>query len=46
MTERRLPTRQEVLSYLHERRNWGRWGPDDQVGALNLSGQNIHAALR
>ena len=36
MTERRLPTRQEVLSYLHDRRNWGRWGQDDQVGALNL----------
>jgi hypothetical protein len=22
--------------YLTENRNWGRWGPDDQVGALNL----------
>jgi kynurenine formamidase len=34
--ERRLPTRAEVLAYLHERRNWGRWGQDDQVGTLNL----------
>jgi kynurenine formamidase len=36
MTERRIPTRAEVLAYLHERRNWNRWGKDDQVGALNL----------
>jgi kynurenine formamidase len=36
MTERRVPTREEVLAYLHERRNWNRWGKDDQVGALNL----------
>jgi len=36
MAERRLPTEAEVKGYLHDRRNWGRWGPDDQVGALNL----------
>jgi hypothetical protein len=30
------PSRADVESYLHERRNWGRWGPDDQVGAVNL----------
>jgi kynurenine formamidase len=36
MAERRVPTREEVLGYLHDRRNWGRWGKDDQVGALNL----------
>jgi kynurenine formamidase len=31
------PTRDEVLEYLHgARRNWGRWGPDDQVGTINL----------
>jgi hypothetical protein len=34
--ERRLPTPAEVMSYLHERRNWGRWGKDDQKGAMNL----------
>ena len=36
MAERHVPTREEVLGYLHDRRNWGRWGKDDQVGALNL----------
>ena len=36
MTERRLPTEAEVKSWLTDRRNWGRWGPDDQRGAINL----------
>jgi hypothetical protein len=36
MPERPLPTEQEVLRYIRERRNWGRWGQDDQVGAINL----------
>lgn len=36
MAEHRIPTREEVLSYLHERHNWGRWGADDEVGAMNL----------
>ena len=34
--ERRLPTQQEVESYLRDRRNWGRWGKDDDIGAINL----------
>ena len=34
--ERRIPTKEEVLAYLHEDRNWGRWGQDDQVGAVNM----------
>ena len=34
--ERRVPTREEVLAYLKDNRNWGRWGPDDQVGAVNM----------
>ena len=34
--ERRVPTKEEVLAYLKEDRNWGRWGDDDQVGAVNL----------
>jgi hypothetical protein len=34
--ERRVPTRAEVLAYLKEDRNWGRWGNDDQMGAVNL----------
>ena len=36
LTERSMPSRDEVESYLVDRRNWGRWGPDDQVGAVNL----------
>ncbi len=26
MDERTLPSKQEVESYLRDRRNWGRWG--------------------
>jgi len=36
LPERPLPSRAEVDAYLRDRRNWGRWGPDDQVGAVNL----------
>jgi kynurenine formamidase len=31
-----IPTKDEVLSYLRDRRNWARWGKDDQRGAINL----------
>ncbi len=31
-----IPTRDEVRAYIRERRNWGRWGDDDQMGAINL----------
>ncbi len=34
--ERPIPTKAEVESYLRDRRNWGRWGADDQLGAVNL----------
>ena len=34
--ERRVPTKAEVLAYLKEDRNWGRWGNDDQMGAMNM----------
>ena len=34
--ERRVPTKDEVLAYLKEDRNWGRWGADDQKGAVNM----------
>ncbi len=34
--ERQVPTKDEVMAYLLEDSNWGRWGPDDQVGAVNL----------
>jgi kynurenine formamidase len=36
MAERRLPTETEVKSWLTTRNNWGRWGKDDQRGAINL----------
>jgi hypothetical protein len=36
MAEHPLPSRAEVDGYLRDRRNWGRWGADDQVGAVNL----------
>ena len=36
MPERALPSDKEVLSWIRERRNWGRWGKDDQKGVLNL----------
>ncbi len=34
--ERPLPTKQDVDSWLKDRRNWGRWGDDDERGAVNL----------
>ncbi len=34
--DRRLPTQAEVDAWYTERRNWGRWGADDQLGAINL----------
>ena len=30
------PTGTDVLSYIERVSNWGRWGPDDQIGTLNL----------
>jgi kynurenine formamidase len=36
MAERQLPTQEEVISYLRERRNWGRWGDKGSAGAMNL----------
>ena len=36
MSEQYVPTREEVMACLRERRNWGRWGADDQRGAINL----------
>lgn len=29
-------TRDDVLAYMRTTRNWGRWGDDDQRGAINL----------
>lgn len=33
---RHLPTPEEVADFLGKDRNWGRWGADDQQGAMNL----------
>lgn len=33
---RRFTDRDDAESYLRATRNWTRWGPDDQLGALNL----------
>ena len=36
MPEKPLPTEKEVMSWIRERRNWGRWGKDDQQGVIDL----------
>ena len=42
--ERRIPTKEEVLAFLKEDNNWGRWGKDDQVGAVNMVTNEKRAA--
>ena len=32
----KIPTADEILSYIQNDRNWGRWGQDDQIGAVNM----------
>ncbi len=44
MSAHQRPTRENVLSYLHDRRNWDRWGDDDQRGAINLISAEKRAA--
>ena len=36
MADRKLPSDADVRSFIRDRNNWGRWGKDDQLGALNL----------
>jgi len=36
MPEHPLPSKEDVEGYLRDKRNWGRWGADDEVGAINL----------
>jgi kynurenine formamidase len=31
-----FPPEEEIRNLLQRRSNWGRWGPDDQLGTLNL----------
>ncbi len=35
---RAIPEESQVLQWLDSLKNWGRWGPDDQLGCLNLIG--------
>ena len=35
---RTIPEESQVLEWLDSLSNWGRWGPDDQLGCLNLIG--------
>ena len=36
MSDHPIPTKDEIQQVLTEGRNWGRWGDDDGVGAINL----------
>ena len=36
MTDRQIPTKEELKAYLREHRNWGRWGENPEAGAVNL----------
>jgi kynurenine formamidase len=41
-----LPTEEEVLDYVNTLSNWGRWGPEDELGTLNfITDQTRMAAL-
>ena len=43
----RTYTREDVLDEAERLKNWGRWGPDDQIGALNfVTPEAIVAAAR
>ncbi len=35
-TSTRRPTQDQILEWMQSLSNWGRWGPDDQKGTLNL----------
>ena len=36
MTTKQIPTEAEVIAWMTSLSNWGRWGPDDEIGTLNL----------
>ena len=36
MATTHAPTEQQVMDYMTTLSNWGRWGPDDELGTLNL----------
>jgi kynurenine formamidase len=39
MSDPRAPAEDEVLGWFDALSNWGRWGPEDQLGTLNLIGE-------
>jgi len=36
MQDRQVPTKEQVISYMKDHRNWGRWGDRGGAGAINL----------
>ena len=36
MVTKQIPTEEEVRGYMTSLSNWGRWGPEDELGTLNL----------
>ncbi len=36
LTERHIPTKAELQTYVREHRNWGRWGDKSEAGMVNL----------
>ena len=38
MTQAQVPSEEEVFGYVNTLSNWGRWGPDDQLGTINHIG--------
>src|SRR5215813_3005149 len=34
--DRAIPSEQQILEWFHSLSNWGRWGPNDELGTLNL----------
>ena len=36
MATRQAPTHEEVVGYVKTLSNWGRWGPDDELGDPQL----------
>lgn len=46
-TERGIPSAEEFSDELYGKTNWGRWGKDDQKGAINLiTPEKVRAASR
>jgi kynurenine formamidase len=42
-----IPNEDEVLGYFDKLSNWGRWGPDDELGTLNhIRPEDVVAATR